>query len=77
MTQLLEEAISQLRELPPADQDEAAEVIMSIVEARRSEIRLSPDQLESLRKTMEGLKDGTVGIATDDEVAAMWRRLGA
>ena len=77
MTQLLEDAISQLRDLPTPDQDEAAELIMSIVESRRSHARLSPEQLQSLKRTMKGLEDGSVGIATDEEVEAMWRRLGA
>ena len=77
MTQLLEEAISQLRGLPAADQDDAAEVIMSMVEARRSSFRLTPEQIEEVKRTEAGLLDGSVKLLTVEETEEMWRRLGA
>ena len=77
MTQLLEDAIVQLRALPPTDQDEAAEVIMSMVESRRSDLRLTPEQIEEVKRTEEGLLDGSVRLLTAEETEAMWRRLGA
>lgn len=77
MTQRLEEAISRLRDLSPADQDDAAGVIMSIVEARHSEIRLTPEQIEQVKQTEEGLLDGSVKLLTVEETEEMWRRLRA
>jgi hypothetical protein len=74
---LVEEAIHRLRGLPPADQESAAETVLAIVEQYEHSYRLTPEQVEQVRRTREGLKDGTVGVASDEEVEAMWRRLGA
>ncbi|TDR89620.1 hypothetical protein [Enterovirga rhinocerotis] len=77
MTRRLDEAISQLRGLPPRDQDDAAAVIMSIVEARRPQMRLTPEQIEEVKRTEEGLLDGSVELLTVEQTEEMWRRLGA
>ena len=77
MTELLDEAISRLRECPASEQDEATEALLAFLDRDQPAYRMSPEQLDEVRRTQEGLRDGTVRILSDEEVEAMWRRLGA
>ena len=76
MTTLLDDAIAEVRKLPAAEQDRAAEVLLEIVNRNAASHRLTPEQGEEVRRTLEGLANGTERWATDEEVAAMWRRFG-
>jgi len=75
MTKLLEEAIARLKTLPDRDQDTAARFLLgfSDPEARRLEIG-DADAAEvevARREAREGK------VATDAEMAEVWRRFGA
>ena len=76
MTELLEEALSRLRERPAADQDIAAEAIFAFVERDEPAYRLTPEQVDEVRRTLEGVRNGSIRVATEEEVEAMWRRFG-
>lgn len=76
MTELLEEATARVRELPPKQQDMAAEAIFAVVERDQPRYRLTPEQIEEVRRTQADLKAGRTRLLTDEEVEAMWRRLG-
>jgi predicted transcriptional regulator len=63
MTKLLDLAIAEVRKLPPADQDEAAEML--------------PLDDEAAAAIDEGLAQARRGeFASDAEIAALWRRHG-
>jgi hypothetical protein len=40
MTKMLEETIKQVRELPESDQDEAAEILLSVASRKREPVEL-------------------------------------
>lgn len=77
MTELLEEALSRLRELPVAAQDLAAEAILTIIDQRQAKFQLTPEQVEEVGRIRSDLKAGRMHLLSDDEAAAMWHRLGA
>ena len=76
MTELLEKALSCLRERPAADQDRAAEIILALLDQDSPEYDLIPEQEEDVARIQAGLRNGSVRLATDEEVAATWRSFG-
>lgn len=74
MTRLLEQAIAEVRKLPEADQDMAAEVLLSLARRDEPRYRLTPEQVEEVKLTLREVQEGK--IATDEEVAALWRKCG-
>ncbi len=71
---LLEQAILEVRKLPDERQNEAAEVLLSLVAQDPGSIHLSDEQVAELRRRLADPDDSRV---SDDEVAATYRRLGA
>jgi predicted transcriptional regulator len=71
MTKLLEQAIERIRELPEADQDEAAEVLLFLASRAAAREQLDDDTRAAVR---EGLAQAERGeFATDEEIAAIFR----
>ena len=64
MTELLEKAIAKLQDLPSDLQDEAAELLLDMVE-RRTAVQLSPEQAQEVARRLEA----PAGHATHEEVA--------
>lgn len=73
MTDLLEEAIARVRELPVADQEVAAEALLAFADQNDVQPGLTSEQADDVRRIQAGLRDGSIAMATDDEVAEMWR----
>lgn len=76
MTELLEDAIAQLRLRPTKEQDEAAEVLLGLLARDLDAVQLTPEQAKQVGHTLDGLVNGTTRLATDEEVSAMWNRFG-
>ena len=53
MTKLLEQAIAKVRELPEADQDDAAELLLSVVSKFREPVRLDDETRAAIREGLE------------------------
>lgn len=77
MTRLLEDAIAEIRKRPAAEQDLAAEMLMGFVRSRDEDCQLTPEQIAEVEDTLRQIEDGTMTFATEEEVAAMWRRFEA
>jgi predicted transcriptional regulator len=74
MTKLLEEAIKKVRELPEADQDEAAEMLLSVASKSHEPVRLDEETRTAVR---EGLRQAERGeFVGDEDMAAFFRRHG-
>lgn len=71
MTKLLEKAITEVRKLPAARQDEAAEMLLAIASQDGDDRRLSDDQIADLERRL----GEPIDIASDAEVEAVLRRL--
>jgi predicted transcriptional regulator len=74
MTKLLDEAIAKVRELPDAEQDDTAEMLLWVIEARSGAMSLDEETAKAIE---EGVADARRGdFASEEEVAALWRRQG-
>ena len=74
MTKLLEDAIKKVRELPEAEQDEAAEMLLSVALKHEQPVRLND---ETRAAVLEGREQARRGEFTSDEdMAAFFKRHG-
>jgi hypothetical protein len=72
-SKLLEQAIKEARKLPEARQNEAAEMLLGLVAQDPGSISLDEAQLRDLQAR---LNDAAESRASEDEVAALYQRLG-
>jgi hypothetical protein len=74
MTKLLEQAIASVQKLPEAEQDEAAEVLLSLVSRFREPVRLDDETRAAIREGSEQARRGE--FVSDDEMAKFFKRHG-
>ena len=74
MTKVLEEAINKIRELPEDRHPYAATMLELIAAQDKGVYRLSPEERTEVQAGLDEIARGE--IATDQEVAAMWKRFG-
>ena len=72
MTKLLEEAIEKIRELPNADQDEAAELLLNLAARANGRIRLNDETRAAVREGRAQAQRGE--FATEEEIAEIFER---
>jgi hypothetical protein len=72
MTKLLDEAVARLRKLPDDKQDEAAEALFAHLayEERR---RLTPEQVEEVKRIQQNLRSGVTELVSEEAMAAFWK----
>jgi predicted transcriptional regulator len=75
MTKLLEEAIKKVRELPEADQDEAAEILLSVALRKGEPVRLDDETRAAVREGRDQARRGE--FVSDEEMTAFFKRHGA
>jgi predicted transcriptional regulator len=75
MTKLLEEAIRKVRELPEAEQDEAAEMLLSLASRQAGPIRLDEETRAAIEEGKSQARRGE--FVTDGDMAAFFKRHGA
>jgi hypothetical protein len=74
MTKRLEEAIQRIRELPEADQDESAEMLLSVAARNTEPIRLDDATREAISEGRAQARRGE--FVSDDDTAAFFKRHG-
>jgi hypothetical protein len=74
MTKLLEQAIASVQNLPEAEQDEAAEVLFSLVSRFREPVRLDDETRAAIREGSEQARRGE--FVSDAEMAEFFKRHG-
>jgi hypothetical protein len=74
MTKLLDLAIAELRKLPPADQDETAEMLLWSIETRSGSLSLDSETIAAIDESLAQARRGEV--ASDAEIEALWKRQG-
>ena len=67
MMKILDKAIEQAKTLPESRQDQLGEMILDVVAQDQSDVQLTPDQQEEVRRR---LADPKPKFATDDQVKA-------
>jgi predicted transcriptional regulator len=74
MSKLLDDAIMKVRELPEADQDEAAEMLLAVASRRGEPVRLDDETRAAVQEGREQARRGE--FASDEEMAALFKRHG-
>jgi len=74
MTKLLEKAIERARSLPDEDQDALAMAMLTIAEDSALVEPLDDETRAAIRRGLDEVRRGA--LASDEEVAALWRRYG-
>jgi predicted transcriptional regulator len=74
MTRLLDEAIKRVQQLPEALQDEAAEILLSILAKRKGLVHLDDETRIAVREGKAQANHGE--FISDEEVAALFKRHG-
>lgn len=74
MTKLLHEAFDKVQKLPEAEQDRVAELLLGFAERGQARYRLTDDQAAEVEAARREAREGQ--FASDDEMAALWRKLG-
>jgi hypothetical protein len=74
MTKRLEKAIEKIRELPDADQDEAAEMLLSVAARNAEPIRLDDNTREAISEGRAQARRGE--FVSVDDMAAFFKRHG-
>ena len=74
MTKLLEQAITAVRGLSEADQDAAADALFAHLAGDHRRFALTPEQIEDVNRIQQGLREGRERLASDAEMAALWRK---
>jgi len=74
MTKLLEEAIKKVRELPEADQDEAAEILLSVALKKGEPVGLDDETRAAIREGRDQARRGK--FVSDDDMDAFFKRHG-
>lgn len=72
MTKLLEQAIAKIRALPDDDQDEAAEMLLSVLSKRFEPVRLDDKTRAAIREGSEQARRGE--FVSDEEMAEFFKR---
>jgi len=72
MTKLLKAAISKIRELPEADQDDAAELLLNLAARANGRVQLDDETRAAIREGRAQVQRGQ--FATEEEIAALFNR---
>ena len=72
MTKLLEQAIEKIREMPEADQDLAAEMLLSIAAKKDEPVPLDEETRAAIRQGIDQADRGE--FVSDEEMAAFFAR---
>jgi hypothetical protein len=74
MSKMLEEAVAKVRELPESDQDEAAEMLLSVAARKAGPVPLDEETRAAIREGREQARRGE--FASDEDMAAFFKRHG-
>jgi hypothetical protein len=74
MSKMLEEAIAKVRELPEADQDEAAAILLSVASKNAEVVELDAETRAAIREGREQALEGK--FVSDRDMAAFFRKHG-
>ena len=74
--QQVKEILDRVLTWPPQRQEDAARVLSDMEAQDTSPYRLTDEQVEEVRRRRQGFREGTERNATDEELAALWKKCG-
>ena len=75
MTKLLEKAIAEIRKLRPERQEDAAAMLVTIVEQEESNLRLSPEQIDEVEVSFRDAD--AERFVEREEIERLFKKYGA
>jgi hypothetical protein len=75
MTKLLAEVMRKVSELPEERQDDAAHMLLSMIENDTTRYHLTDEQVREVELAMSEVREGK--IASDADMRALWKGFGA
>jgi hypothetical protein len=76
MTKLLRDVIDRVQKWPDDRQDQAALVLLDLEAQQASSNRLTPEQIKEVERIQQKVRDGSAEFATDEQMAAFWKKCG-
>lgn len=68
--------MERVRRWPRERQEDAAEVLREMERQDASRYRLSDDQAKEVARIQRDVREGKVALATDEQMAALWKSCG-
>ena len=72
----VKEVLDRVRTWPPKRQQDAARVLSEMEAQDASPYHLTDEQVEEVRRRRQDFREGTERDATDEEIAALWKKCG-
>lgn len=72
----LEDLIERVRHWPKERQEDAAEVLLEMERQNTSGYRLTDTQAREVARIQRDVHDGKAKLATDEQMAALWKSCG-
>ncbi len=72
----IEELMDRVRHWPERRQEDAAEILLEMERQDTSGYRLSDAQAEEVARIQRGLREGKATLATDEQMATLWKSCG-
>lgn len=76
MTKLLLDVIERVRQWPEERQEQAALVLLDLEAQQANRYRLTPAQVTEIERIQRQVRDGSADFATDEQMAAFWKKCG-
>jgi hypothetical protein len=76
LTKLLQDVIDRVRCWPEQRQDQAAQVLLDLEAQQKNRYRLTAEQVREVERIQQKVRAGTATFATDEEMAAFWKKCG-
>ena len=74
--QQVKELLDRVLTWPPERQEDAARILAEMERQDASPLRLTDEQAEEVRRRRQDFAAGRERDATDEEVAALWKKIG-
>jgi hypothetical protein len=72
----IEAVLERVRQWPKQRQEDAAEVLLEIERQDTSRYRLTDTQAKEVSRIQRDIREGRGTLATDEEMAALWKSCG-
>ena len=72
----LKEVVERIQNWPEERQEDAAQVLLEMEQQDASRYRLTDAQAQEVARIQRDLREGRGTLATDEEMAALWKSCG-
>ena len=76
MTKMLRDVIERVQQWPEGRQEQAASVLLDLEAQQTNRIGLSVEQVAEVERIQRQVRAGTAAFATDEQMAAFWKKCG-